>query len=161
MPINSHHLRVCVVRPVLKHLDLWSPVAENLLLGTAAQESLMGTYLDQRDPDVVGPAVGIYQMETATYADLWDQFVWPKFFPQVQAFLMPGTSLDQFVEMQGNLYYATAMARLKYYSVKEPLPSDPSDIKALARYWKLYYNTPLGKGHEEEFVANYEHYVHL
>lgn len=161
MAINSHHLRVCVVRPVLKHLDLWSPVAENLLLGTAAQESLMGTYLDQRDPDVVGPAVGIYQMERATFNDLWERLIWPTFFLRTQKFVPHGTLDDQFIQMQGNLYFATAMARLKYYSVKEALPSDPTDIRALARYWKVYYNTPLGKGTEVEFRNNYSLYVHV
>lgn len=161
MPINSHHLRTCIVRPVLKHLDLWSPVAENLLLGTAAQESAMGTYLDQHDPDVPGPAVGIYQMERATYDDLWARFIWPHFFPQIRKFLPFGLVDEQFQQMQGNLYFATVMARLKYYSAKPPLPDDPTNIEALARYYKKYYNTPLGKATEEQFIQNYRRYVHL
>ena len=61
-------------------------------------------------------------------------------------------------QMVWNLAYATAMARVKYYRDSEPLP-DASDIPALAAYWKRVFNTPLGKGTEEEFINNYNRFV--
>ncbi len=60
-----------------------------------------------------------------------------------------------------NLYailpYATAMCRIHYLRVKEPLP----DIHpvTMGSYWKKYYNTELGKGTVEEFVENWNKYI--
>ena len=58
-------------------------------------------------------------------------------------------------EILYNLRYATAMARIHYLRVKESLPNT-NDVAGLAKYWKLYYNTPLGRGTEEEFIKNYK-----
>ena len=33
---------------------------------------------------------------------------------------------------------------------------DADNVAELAHYWKLYYNTPEGKGTVEEFIKNYE-----
>ena len=160
MAINSFHLRTCIIRPVLKDLGLWSPVAENLLLGTAAQESHMGTYLDQADPTIEGPAFGIFQIEKTNHDDIWDNYlVYNEDLARiVRRYSLPTFSYKQ---LAGNLYYGTAMARVHYRRVKEPLPSDPTDIKAMAHYWKQHYNTPLGKGTVEEFESNYKRFVNL
>ena len=160
MAINSFHLRTCVIRPVLKDLGLWSPIAENLLLGTAAQESHMGTYLDQADPTIEGPALGIFQIEVTTHDDVWENYLayQENYARVVRSYSLPTYSYKQ---LAGNLYYGAAVARLIYRRVKEPLPTDPNDIKAMARYWKLNYNTSLGKGTVEEFEANYKRYVNL
>jgi hypothetical protein len=56
MGIRSYDLRQYVIRPTLQRLGLWSLAAENLLLGTAAQESKLGYYLHQLE----GPALGLY-----------------------------------------------------------------------------------------------------
>jgi hypothetical protein len=42
-------------------------------------------------------------------------------------------------ELMGNLYYATAIARCLYLSIKEPLPAS-NDINGMANYYKKYYN---------------------
>ena len=160
MAINSFHLRICIIRPVLMDLDLWSPVAENLLLGTAAQESHMGTYLDQADPTIEGPAFGIFQIEKTTHDDIWENYlVYNEDLARVvRRYSLPTFSYRQLI---GNLYYGTAIARVHYRRVKEPLPSDPTDVKAMAHYWKQHYNTPLGKGTVEEFESNYKRFVNL
>ena len=54
-------------------------------------------------------------------------------------------------EMTGNLYYATAMCRVHYRRVKEPIPNT---VIGQAQYWKRYYNTPLGKGTEENYIQH-------
>lgn len=46
MGINPHQLRDLVIRPTLKRLGFWSTAAEELVLGTAIQESSL-QYLQQ------------------------------------------------------------------------------------------------------------------
>ena len=64
--------------------------------------------------------------------------------------------MDLVDQLKGNLYYAVAMCRIHYYRVSEALPND---LEGMARYWKKYYNTELGKGTVEEFIHNYEQAV--
>ena len=120
---------------------------------TAAQESHLGTYLKQ----VGGPALGVYQMEPATHSDLWTEFISRK--PRLNAKLHDSVPQNQIhvLFMVGDLYYATIMARVYYFRVAEPLP--PLNTRALAEYWKKYWNTELGKGTVNEALANYARYV--
>jgi len=141
--LNIGHFREHVVRPVLKYLDLWSLAAENLLIGTAITESRLH-YLVQKK----GPALSVFQMEPDTFWDL--QYSWLTYRPELKGLTerLRGTLYlehDKHLELVGNLYYATAMARVFYRRVKEALP-DALDAPALAAYWKKYYNTRLGKG---------------
>src|SRR3546814_18753812 len=71
--INPRDLCQEVIRPTLEKLDLYSPAAANLLLGTALTESTIGgaTCLVQKG----GPALGIYQIEPATHLDCWRNFL--------------------------------------------------------------------------------------
>lgn len=151
--IDAKQLRELVIRPVLEHLNLYSPVAENLIAGTAAQESGL-RYLHQMGR---GPAVGLWQMEPATHDDLWTNYLRynQKLSQLVHDLELPAWAAGA-SEMAGNMYYAAAMCRVHYKRVKAPLPADPNDVWAIAQYWKSYYNTPLGKGKVEEFVLNYE-----
>lgn len=154
--IDKGQLRDHIITPVLLRLDLYSVSAANLLMGTCAQESTMGTYLKQRGN---GPALGIFQMEPATHKDIWDNFL--KYKPELadKVLAFKATDKDDEWEMVGNLYYAAAMARIQYRRAKAALPVDASNVTALAQYWKQFYNTPKGKGTVEEFVANYKKYV--
>lgn len=153
--IDVKQLRDEVIRPVLKELGLHSDSAEQLLLGTVAQESKVGTYIKQLGK---GPAVGIYQMEPATHDDIWKHYLSykPELAAKVRSFLIgdePNAS-----EMKGNLYYATAMARI-HYSRKPGFLPKADDVSGLAYYWKRFYNTNLGKGTEKEFRDNYNKYI--
>ena len=56
-----------LITSVLKELNLHSDNAVNLLMGTAAQESHLGKYRKQIGG---GPALGIFQMEPATFNDI-------------------------------------------------------------------------------------------
>lgn len=130
---------------VLKCEDLYSEAAVNLVLGTIAQESKFGTYLRQLGS---GPARGICQMEQPTFN--WLKGVYGRKYPKLGAAL--------FEEVEWDLYLAILVCRLRYRVVPEPLPA-ADDLLGLARYWKKYYNTYLGKGTESEFIANYRRYV--
>lgn len=152
--LNVGQFRLLVVRPVLCHLCLWSAAAENLLVGTAVQESGL-RFLRQR---AGGPARGLYQIEPATAADLHENFL--KFRADLRARLLALTApapspMDQLV---CNLSYATAVARLIYYRRPEPLP-DADDVVALARYWKQHFNTESGRGTVSAFILNYKEFV--
>lgn len=152
----STDFRYEIIRPVLEYLHPDIPFsyrAEELLMLTAAQESALGARLVQES----GPALGVYQMEPATEEDIWRNFLafHPRIAEKIKAMRAPApTSRD----LVGNLYYATGMARVHYFRVKEPLP-DMNDVEGLARYWKKYYNTEKGKGVVEEAVRNYYRYV--
>ena len=147
------HLKEYVIEPTLDYLELKSDAAVNLLLGTASQESNLGRYIKQ----IKGPALGIYQMEPATHQDIWDNYL--KYKPELADKVRSLSSKNKATtELITNLAYATAMARIHYLRVREALP-EADDIKGLARYWKKYYNTELGKGTDEEFVHNYLRFI--
>lgn len=150
--LNVLQFREYVVRPTLIHLALFSPAAENLLVGTALKESAL-FHLDQLTPGP-GPAFGIYQMERATHDDIWDRYLssFPPLAAKVASTAAPWP--ERVYQLHTNLAYATAMARIHYYRVRESLPA-ADDVLALGRYWKLHYNTPRGKGTVEEFVKAY------
>lgn len=152
--MKKEHLRDEIIIPTLKHLNMYSESAVNLLLGTAAQESHLGYFLKQ----IKGPALGIYQIEPATLHDIYSN--WLTYKKEISGKLteLGVIKLSAESNLIGNLYYATAMARIHYYRVPEALP-DADDIECLARYWKQHYNTPQGRGTEEEFIHNYKKYV--
>lgn len=145
-----------VIHPVLTQMGLASDAAEELLLGTAVQESLFFKYRRQMGN---GPAVSYYQMEPATHNDIWDNYLKyrSELAAKVTAFLS-SPSADKIAELESNDQYATAMARVHYMRVPAALPKQ-GDVEAQANYWKQYYNTPLGKGQPHEYIEKWHHYV--
>lgn len=154
MAINASQLRRLIIEPALRAINLYSPAAEELVLGTACQESLCGEYLAQ----VRGPALGIFQMEPATYRDIWSNFLPSK--PSTLAALreLAADATPPPDLMVHDLRFAAAMCRVFYLRVPEGLPAQ-GDIEGMARYWKKYYNTVKGAGKPEEFVRNWRRFV--
>ena len=144
--INAEQLRCEIVRPACDALGRWSQGAENLLLLTCAVESRLGTYLRQLGG---GPALGIFQMEPATYRDIWTNYL--AFRPEYVDALERMTGLPAAVlraspeRMVWDLRYAAAMARIHYLRVRSTIPGT-DNWPALAVYWKDHYNTRLGAG---------------
>lgn len=72
---------------------------------------------------------------------------------------------DEVSQLENNLMYATAMARLQYYPVAENIPnradynSESDHLRALSRYAKDHYNTEHGKATPDEYLNDYLHYV--
>lgn len=138
--------RLYVVRPTLEALNLWSPSAENLVLGTEIQESDL-RFIDQVDQaNKPGPAYGFCQMERMTFDDIWTNFLAAR-LPLRQSILMLCLNgvRPPVTELRGNAFLAVAMCRLVYLRVPQRLPA-AKDSQSLAEFWKQHYNTPLGKG---------------
>jgi hypothetical protein len=159
MTMHAPHLRELVIRPAMRRLGLWSEAAEELLMGTAAQESLLGRYLAQMGPstgsgEAYGPALGIFQMEVATHDDCWNNYLVYRGDLAAHLLKVCVPKLSRVEQLVWNLQYAAAMCRVQYHRFKEPLP-EAHDVPGLAGYWKRYWNTERGKGTTEEFVRNY------
>ncbi len=151
--LDVGQFRKVIIRPALEAIDLHSEAAEELLLGTAMQESRL-TYLKQLGD---GPALGLFQMEPLTHDDIWDNFLVYRESLGLKVSRLSDDLLDNPEIMIWNLYYAAAMCRVHYFRVSAPLP-DQGDIPAQAAYWKKYYNTPLGAGTEQEYLHSWDQY---
>ena len=142
-----------LVEDVLKCLGCYSPEAANLVLGTIATESSYGRYRRQLGN---GPALGIAQMEPATFNDIINNFL--IYHRDIGNRVLNCAGVSEFnpADLIENDRLAIAMCRMQYYRRPVRLPYRIPDLAAM---WKKYYNTPLGAGTVEEFLANYERYV--
>ncbi len=153
--LNSAQLRVLIIKPVLLDLSLYSEDAIELLIFTCANESDGGSYLKQVD----GPALGIYQMEPATYNDIWQNFIYKrmdlklKLIHHFNAATMPPE--DRLVY---DLAFATAMSRIFYLRIDEPIPKS-NDTTAIYNYYKKYYNTAAGAANYQQAVEKYLQFI--
>ena len=142
-----------VLEPTLNYLEMSSPAAINLLLGTALMESRLKHLIQKPN----GPALGLFQMEPATHEDIWNNFLKYKtsLAEKVSGLIAPKP--DNETQLKTNLAYATAMCRVHYYRAPTKLP-EAEDLDGLAHYWKKYYNTELGAGKPEEFCEVFSVY---
>jgi len=151
---DIYQLRELVIAPTLKKLGMYSLAAENLLVGTAIQESRGGTYLKQIGG---GPAVGLYQIEPATAFDVLKRYL-VDIAPFVNAThfdISKASDSEIMRRIMVDPVVSTAVCRIKYHMIPKPLP-DADDLPGLGAYWKQYYNTPAGAGTVEEFIKNYD-----
>jgi hypothetical protein len=151
---NPKQFREYILRPVLSSVGLHSPAAEELLLGTACAESMLGTYVHQ----VGGPALGIFQMEPATHADIWRNYLeYRDELHDKVVGCVPANGWSSWGDMPSHdllitdLKYATILARIHYRRSPEPLPAE-GDWEGMASMWKKVYNTEDGSGTEEHFL---------
>jgi hypothetical protein len=153
--LNINQFRELIVQSSLNDLLLYSIEAVELLVFTCAVESLGGTYIKQ----VNGPALGIYQMEPITYNDIWHNFIIPdtklslRLFNSFDVNRMPSEA-----RLIYDLRYATAMTRIFYLRIQEPLPS-ASDVNAIWEYYKKYYNTSNGAAQKDDAIQKYRDFV--
>jgi hypothetical protein len=152
--IAVDNLRLHIIRPTLVYLELWSDVAEELLLATAAHESLLGHYLVQ----VNGPALGLYQIEPATHDDVWQNYLKFRNKLSKKVVQLQTPSINPKNQLVYNFAYSTAIARIIYYRCPKKLPK-ADDIEGLAQYWKSHYNTFLGKGSIDDFISHYQRFI--
>lgn len=142
-----------LIADTLDEIGLFSGNVTEILMGTCAQESHLGVYRKQLRG---GPALGIFQMEPATFMDIYQNYL--RFKPELLKKVMKTANVTVLKpsDLVENDVLAVAMARIHYLRVKEAIPVD---LKGWAWYWKQYYNTPAGKGTEVEFIKNYKRFV--
>ena len=143
-----------LISSVLQNFDsemLFSDDAVNLLLGTAAVESLFGYYITQ----VGGPAKGIFQMEPATEKDIWEN--WLKYQGELSVRMrIRGYTGPDPEKLLYDLQYQILMARFHYRRVRDAIPPT---LLGQAKYWKEHYNTYLGAGTICKYMEAYAKYV--
>jgi hypothetical protein len=147
MTINASDFRQFVIEPALTQLATASiPVsrtAGDLLMATAANETDLGTWLNQNP----GPALGVFQIEPASLASLMSRLSRPELIA-LQGIMTPQTIAAQ---LDTNLILAAAVCRLFYWQVPDPLP--PDTVSGLWSYYKTYYNTGAGAATMDGFVS--------
>lgn len=142
---------VSIIRPSLAIIELDGPQAEQLLLGTAIQESGV-TDVFQRGG---GPARGYFQMETATHNDIWTNYLRYKVLLSMRVRKLIPTGVQPSSDLLIPVpQYAVAMARILYDREPEALPAF-GDIQSQAEYYKKYYNTPNGAATIQEYIDNW------
>jgi hypothetical protein len=139
-----------------------------LLAGTAATESHL-VYRRQRgfSMDSLGGAWGLWQTEAAPVGDnIKFLRARPAVLKSASAFLFLGQGeLDAILGMGNHGLmrlihdddrFAVLMARLHYFRFAQPVPLD---TRGQAEYWKTYYNTRLGKGTPDKYLADWRRLV--
>jgi len=155
--IDSKQVRRLIINPSLTEIGLYSRDFEELAIGIMGHETLGGTYIAQLND---GPALGVFEMESATFIDLWNNEILKK-RPELHNKIMKACNFlvaPYPKELVNNLKLAVIMCRVFFLRVEEPIPAH-DNIQAIADYWKKYWNTSLGKGTTEEFIAHYHKYV--
>lgn len=118
-----------------------------LLLMIAAHESGGFTYCKQKG----GPALGLFQMEPATFDFVMGYIKRTGKFPAVSL----NTPLERLVI---DVEFAAAMARVYLWTFPEPLP-EPDDLEGLAQYAKKYWNTDQGAASAEKYLNDFKQHV--
>lgn len=156
--IKKEHFKEHVITKPLQEYNkiragAYSPDVVELLMGTAAIESKLATFLVQIGG---GPALGPFQVEPDTEVDNWNNYL--RFKPAdakfVRSFMSQRAAADVFdgdkvrmplyhtpamaQELATNLPYNMLMARIKYLRAPKALPK-ATDHKAMGDYWELYY----------------------
>jgi hypothetical protein len=153
--LNAGQFRELIVQSTLRDLNKVSKDAEELIMFTCAAESNGGTYIKE----VNGPALGIFQMEPMTYNDIWDNYI--KHKASLSLLLVSNfdvTFMPSEERMIYDLRFATAMARIHYLRVKEPLPN-ANNVDAMWEYYKLHYNTLAGKAQKDHTINAYHEFI--
>lgn len=156
MGICTEELRTFVIRPTLKQLGEWTQAAENLLLGTAAQESGLGFHLQEQGRG----GLGIYQITPAQHISVWDTYLVsdPDLASEVRGLASQHEFLaNPHMELATNLSYATAIAWMLYRRANKPLP-DEDDAFGMAVLWAHCFHYPAPAS-VEDFMENYRKLV--
>jgi len=150
MIFTADDLRHLVIRDTLQYLNDWSQAAENLLLGTAAQESGLGGWNK-------GRRVGLYHITPAMHRAVWDKYLInnPSLASEVRGMAGQHSFLrSPHGELITNLKYATAIAWMIYRRCGQKLP-DAHNIVELGKFWHRYFH-PKAKGTVADFVSSYQ-----
>ncbi|MCK5894890.1 MAG: hypothetical protein KAG53_10930 [Endozoicomonadaceae bacterium] len=161
MGICANEFREYVVQPTLKDIDFPSLFAENLLLGTAAVESDLGSHLHLADH----ASLGIYQISPTTHRKIWDTFLYNRH--DLASKVRGLASQREFLlrphaELATNLSYSTAIALMVYLSTKKNFDElAANNPQVLADTWLQYFKSEQSEsnGSSERFIESYNHLI--
>jgi len=129
-----------------------------------------------------GPALGPYQVEPATHKSIWRDMLTARLDLAQRVGNLAGADVVRSTAERGRYvvwwdahtglehhlvassaartipelwHYATAIARCRYLWAREPLPA-AEDAEAMAKYWKVAYNTHLGAGRVDKAIPAFE-----
>ena len=137
-----------IIRWTLKYLDMYSEDAEELVYRTGMAET---GYRHLRQMGN-GPAIGFFQVESATMYDTLKNYVEYRKHLKKSILELGYNSEEPIMSLMSNIALQVAFCRLKYRRDKRPIPSKDK-IEEQAKYWKRVYNTELGKGTVEHFIS--------
>jgi len=158
--MNVYQLRTDIVAPVLRRLEMWSTVSEELLMATGAHESEGFVHIRQLGG---GPAVSLWQIEPDTardvhryltlHPDMMDNFC--------KAVMWRPEWIDRITErLIADQAFACAVARIRYWMEPTPLPESAHNIQAIAEYWKKYYQRgPDPQRGIQDFISDYRRFI--
>lgn len=155
---DKHEVRELVTAALTelnyKNLILNSPAAIELMMGTWAVESNGGHYLKQIGG---GQARSAWQIEKPTFCDVIKRckFQHNEILGMTAKFSSTISDSD-FLLIETNHKLACQVARLKYFLCPGSIPET---LEGQSAYWKHWYNTPLGAGTAEKYIAKYKTYV--
>lgn len=140
-----------LIAPMLGKMEMGGHAATNLLFGTALVESGLDYFVQHP----VSHAISYFQIERATYSDLYNSYLKYR-KPLLKRYLdiLQLTKWPEYEKLLYRLDLSIMCARLIYYRAPAELP-DAANVLAMAKYWKRYYNTHLGKGCPEDFINKY------
>jgi hypothetical protein len=158
MGICASDLREWVIKPCLEALGDYSPLAEQLLVATAAQESILGLhcYCEQYK------GLGLYRITREKHRELWDKYLIG--FPDVASRQRGLASQQQFLlnpenELITNLSYSTGIAWMVYRRAGVDTLIDvkkTTDLNTLAQLWATYFdNGTRTEKNTKEFIQRY------
>lgn len=158
MGICASDLREWIIKPCLNVLGDYSPLAEQLLVATAAQESLLGQqcYCEEHS------GLGLYRITKEKHRELWDSYLLN--FPDLASRLRGLASQQQFLldperELITNLSYSTGIAWMIYRRAAPHAFTgnhNPPDLKTLAQLWTMHFdNGTHTQRHTDEFIQRY------
>ncbi len=154
MFFSVNEFRHLIVRETLRELGDWSAAAENLLLGTAAQESGLGLKLK------TGRMAGVYHISPAAHRAVWDKYLIAH--PDLASRVRGLAGQHSFIsnphgELVTNLKYATAIAWLVYKRTGQSIPENCAP-EELARFWHRHFHA-RATGKVEDFIQNFHQMV--
>jgi len=133
--IHPQHFIDYVLKPTLNDMKMFSIEAVYLMYATAYTESRL-THLKQLN----GPALGIFQIEPATYLDVkryldTRENIKARVLRAIDNVDIPCSSLHLVTDLK----LSTIFARLKYWMSPQPLPDKYQNID-MYHYYKTIYN---------------------
>jgi len=130
-----------------------------LMAGTIATES----HFYQRVQLNRGPARGVFQIEPDTAKDIYENYLRykPELYKKFMDIVFYMGSAPFFIPQKDEIDkllmlcddYSAGIARMVYLRQRPPIPKTLEDQAA---YYKLWFNTPAGKGSVEKYLRDWE-----